>query len=543
MAKQEDKHLLKKHYILCLLTYLKENTDSHNTKTIEEIKRDLQDTYGIEIEQKAIRNNLKVLIDLDYPIKYATVIKRSSSVIKTDVYFDQEEESGITESELYLLIDSILASKYVDAKQANNIAKWLVDQGPISFRQKYSNLESSDYGYHTQNKTVFLNIELLQEAFYLNKKITFNYKDYDADGNLKIVRGNVKASPYYTAMHRGVYYLICKVDGSDEIEALRMDKLFDVELLSENRVSLKKVAPGFNIKQYLESHVYMFPGKEQAVKVRIKRDCFSDLYDFFGGTISVDKKASDDEYAVVIFKANLEGLFYWALQYGANAEVLEPQEVRERILEAIRGMFDTYLRTDDDRYYDMVRASKEFGQEELDLVGIDLSKNRDYLKYRELKCITVGFNNLKSYDFLNNIKTLKEIQLADPLILNELKLDLPELACINFVANYKDSAEGNIPRYKISLDSLKNCPNIKEFCFYGAIPDNWDDLLNFKELEHVYFPMKNLKEIDLSKFSSKPRFTGGFATYYMGMHFDENIKRHKDAGQTEKYMYNNIISM
>lgn len=499
-AKQEDKHLLKKHYILCLLTYLKENTDSHNTKTIEEIKRDLQDTYGIEIEQKAIRNNLKILADLEYPIKYATVIKRSSSVIRTDVYFDQEEESGITESELYLLIDSILASKYVDAKQANNIAKWLVDQGPISFRQKYSNLESSDYGYHTENKTVFLNIELLQEAFYLNRKITFNYKDYDADGNLKIVRGNVKASPYYTAMHRGVYYLICNVDGSDELEPLRMDKLFDVELLSENRVSLKKVAPGFNIKQYLESHVYMFPGKEQAVKVRIKRDCFSDLYDFFGGTIRVDKNASDDEYAVVVFKANLEGLFYWALQYGANAEVLEPQEVRDRIRATVAQMSSTYTITDSDKYSIVLERYKERGS--LNLRGIDLSCRRDYKELKDARFVTVGRNNIDDYSFLNDFSKLKALDITDGHIANGLTLSSPTLRSL--------TVSRGILRYlnpenfeRINLDFVKNCKNIMNLSLWTYALESWEPLYELPELEFLTVPTYCFDEIDLSRFSDQ----------------------------------------
>ena len=33
---------------------------------------------------------------------------------------------------------------------------------------------------------------------------------------------------------------------------------------------------------------------------------------------------------------------YWALQYGRDVEILEPESLREKVIEGIRKMYDTY---------------------------------------------------------------------------------------------------------------------------------------------------------------------------------------------------------
>lgn len=512
---RDDLHLLKKHYILCLFMYLKENTDINNTTTIEKLKIALEEEYDIDIEQKAIRSNLKVLEELGFPIRYATTIKRSSSDIKTDIYYDHWEESGISESELYLLIDSVLASKYVNENQANNIAKWLVDQGPISFRKKRKYFESSNYGYHTENQNVFLNVEIISEAIDENKKVTFNYKEYGTDDKLKTVRANVKVSPYYTAMHNGIYYLICNVDGSDELEPFRMDKLFDVAKVEERSVNIKSIAPGFDIKTYLESHVYMFPGKEQFVKVRIKTDCFSNLHDFFGKKINVDYTASDDEYAVVTFKANLEGLFYWALQYGENAEIIEPQEVRDRVRETVTQMARTYTITEDDKYSVALSRRKE-RYSRLILSRIDLRNRHEHETLQDFRGLEVGYNNIDNYDFINNYKNLRVLGIWEPWILNTLNLDLPNLRYLS-VSGRKGSIE--------NFDSIKNCPNIKTISIHETRVKSWDAVYDLKELEILRGTAESFNNLDLSKFPQEPTIINSNSQFII-IEFKDTINRH-----------------
>lgn len=524
---EQDFHLTKKLYILCILKYLKENTDYDNTVTVEELKKALHNEYELNIEQKAIRKNIDTLISLDYPICFKKEIKRSSSLIRTDIYYDQEEESNISSSELYLLIDSILASKYVDSKKANKIANWLVEQGPVSFRRKYINLESTNYGFHTENVSVFYNVDTIMEAIERGKKVKFNYKDYNADGKLEIEKADVVVSPYKTAIHNGIYYVICNVDGSDEIEPFRIDKLFDIELVNEKSISLNKIAPGFNMKTYLESHVYMFPGKEQAVKVRIKRDCFSNLYDFFGNKINVDKRASDDEYAVVTFKANLEGLFYWALQFGANAEVLEPQEVRDRVRDTVIGMTRAYCITNEDKYSNTL-SHIEDRRGTLDLLQIDLNGKTRHKKLSNVRRVIIGQNNVNSYDFLNEYENLRVVNVMDPKALDILRLKSKSLFAVGCrKLDYRD------PNYDIeNLDFIKDCPNIRKFTVENITIKSWDEIYNFDKLEEIIVRKNNFDRIDLSKFSSKPAVTES-NNYYI-IQFEERIKEHRANAKRPK---------
>ena len=51
---------------------------------------------------------------------------------------------------------------------------------------------------------------------------------------------------------------------------------------------------------------------------------------------------SNDEYTVLACDTNVNAVYYWALQYGNIAKVLEPVELRNRIIRGLKDILKGY---------------------------------------------------------------------------------------------------------------------------------------------------------------------------------------------------------
>ena len=88
----------------------------------------------------------------------------------------------------------------------------------------------------TDNKHLFLNIELLDEAITKQKKVSFNYTEYHTDKKMHLKKrsdGSTKyiVSPYQMAANDGKYYLICNFDKYDDISNYRLDRIMNLKIL------------------------------------------------------------------------------------------------------------------------------------------------------------------------------------------------------------------------------------------------------------------------------------------------------------------------
>ena len=75
----------------------------------------------------------------------------------------------------------------------------------------------------SDNKQLFLNIEMLDEAISKGRKVRFHYTEYGLDKKLHLRArpdGSPREyviSPYQMAAQEGKYYLICNYDKYDDI--------------------------------------------------------------------------------------------------------------------------------------------------------------------------------------------------------------------------------------------------------------------------------------------------------------------------------------
>ena len=326
MACSSNKKLL----LFYVLSVLKKYTDETHLLTQEEIGKFVEKEFGMYCERKTAAANMLALEELGYDI------------IKVDgkgYYLGSREfEKG----EILFLIDAIFSSKIISSKQAEDLALKLT-----SFFSKYENknfnyIHKSNQVSRTDLKQIFYTIEEINNAIESKKKIRFTYQKTTYSKQESVKKYTV--SPYFMANSQGKYYLVCNMDNINDISNFKIEKIKDIEILGEDAYPVNKIEgyeKGLDISKYTNENIYMFSGKTISAKLKLENENVVDyIYDWFDKNYIHISKRNDEIMADI--RVNESALVYWALQYGASVEVLEPQSTREKISGIVEQMYLKY---------------------------------------------------------------------------------------------------------------------------------------------------------------------------------------------------------
>jgi predicted DNA-binding transcriptional regulator YafY len=338
----------KKLLMLNILDILKNHSDVNNPLTIKEIGEKLSTEYSQEVERKAIKRNLMNLVEFGCDIEYLEIERTNrrgeQEVICTDFYINRDFD----DSELRLLIDSLLFSKHISQNQCKRLIRKLEKLSSVDFKSKAEhicNMPDKTRG----NKQLFYTIEILDEAISERKKVSFNYIEHGIDKKTylrKDKQGNSAVyvvSPYRMAATNGRYYLISNLDPFKNVTNFRIDRITNIKLLDEKSTPMKQVAGlenGLNLPKHMAERIYMFSEKGVQVEFRTKKSLISDVLDWFGYEVQLRKE--DDSNVIVAVTVNERAMFFWSKQYGENVEVLSPASLRKKLYEASKNMVEKY---------------------------------------------------------------------------------------------------------------------------------------------------------------------------------------------------------
>lgn len=300
----------KKLLILYILDILQKYTDEEHRLSQKEIQDILKKEYEMPVDRKAIKRNLLNLIEYGSSIEYREVsrkeIFRKKSVVSDEDSLDLEDKGipeddllwtdfylkqKFTNEELRLLIDSLLFSKHIPYSQAKKLITKLESLSNIYFKSR------SQYIYplpvdRTDNKQVFYNISILDEAIRKKQKVLFEYAEYHTDKKMHLKKredGSVReyvVTPYQMAVQEGKYYLICNYDKYDDISNYRVDRIRNIQVLEEKGKPFETLKwsghQPMNLNEYMKEHVYMYSSENAFVKFRIVKAMISDVIDLFG---------------------------------------------------------------------------------------------------------------------------------------------------------------------------------------------------------------------------------------------------------------------
>jgi predicted DNA-binding transcriptional regulator YafY len=324
----------KKLYIMYILKVLREESDENHPLKQAEIISKIKAKYNVDnIDRKTISRTIDSLIDIGIDI------------VKLDGGGCYLADRELEPSEVTFLIDAIFSSRALNQKQAKDLSKKLSNMLSVYQRDRFKYVHKSDEIVRTDNKQLFLNIDLITEAIDNGKQISFNYTRhyFDKDKNDKQKDKEYIINPYFMVNNQGKYYLVCNYDFYNDIANYKIEQIRNVKILDTDIKPIKKLngcENGIDKAKYINENIYMFSSNTITATIKIEDEyAVNYIYDWFGKDARI---YSQDDSIMASVRVNELAIIYWCLQYGENVELVSPIETRNKIKEIIKDMNNKY---------------------------------------------------------------------------------------------------------------------------------------------------------------------------------------------------------
>ena len=220
----------KKLAILRIWQILLQYSDYEHPLTQEDIIRHLHKDYGIDLERKAVGKNIADLRDAGIEIGS----RRAGCYIENREFKD---------SELKLLIDSVLQSTHITAKHSTELIKKLCGLSNVYFRSHVKNVYSVNEWNKTDNQALFYNIDVVDKAIATYKQVKYDYNKYGVDA--KLHKSSVQhITPYQLILHNQRYYLMGYSELWNNVTFHRLDRMSNMQVYDKPAYPLTNV-PGY----------------------------------------------------------------------------------------------------------------------------------------------------------------------------------------------------------------------------------------------------------------------------------------------------------
>lgn len=328
---------------MLILDILRKYSDADHRLSQRDIMDILKNEYDMSADRKAIRRNIGNLMDMGYEIEYSEAIRMmpnpktgelEESSIMSDLYLVRE----FTDSELRLLIDSLLFSKHLPYNQCKELVEKLEKLSSNYFKSHMKHIHTMPETL-PRNPQLFYTIEVLDEAITRARKVSFTYLEYGTDKKQHRkcrTDGSVReyiVSPYQMAAQDGKYYLICNYDKYNDISNYRIERIADIRLLDEPAKPFETLtgADGkrLDLAKYMAEHIYMYSSDNARVKFRIVKPMITDVIDIFGRNVTFSDET--ETHVTVIAHVNEAAMKQFAKSYAPDVMVLEPEWMLEEI--------------------------------------------------------------------------------------------------------------------------------------------------------------------------------------------------------------------
>lgn len=312
-------------YILKILH--KYSAENHKL-TQSEIISYLQNEYDLIVERKAVSRNLSILEQSGYDI----------ITTKNGTYLNERE---FTTSELQLLIDGVMSSRYINEPHSCELVEKLSKLSNKYFIPHIKNIYALKDFSKTDNLELFLNIEIIDEAIDQEKQISVTYNKYGLDKKMH-PSSTMILNPYQFILHNQRYFLMAYNEKYHNMGFYRLDHITNTAILNKRRTDIHSIpgyTHGINYKDLSQSRPYMFSDKTVQVCFLTEEWMVDQIIDWFGKEIQIQKK---EDKIYVTLNVSPKAMEYWAMQYASFIDVIAPQSLRNKIKNNLKDALNKY---------------------------------------------------------------------------------------------------------------------------------------------------------------------------------------------------------
>lgn len=317
--------------LLYIARMLMQRSDENHLISTAQIIEELN-SAGISAERKSIYDDIESLrfFGLD-------IIQIKG---KNGGYYIGERDFELPE--LKLLVDSVQSSKFITQDKTYDLIRKIenlasVYDGQLLQRQVYIQNRVK-----SMNESVYYAVDAVSDAITQNRQITYKYFEF----NLKKERvyrhdGQLyKVSPFALVWDNENYYMLAWDSSAEKMKHFRVDKMYGVTMTDEKREGTE-VFEKTDMSSYTKSVFGMFGGKEEKVKLRFINHLAGAVIDRFGKD-SMLIKDGENHFTISADIVVSPQFFAWVFGFGTDAEIISPENVREKMKNQIQSVYGMY---------------------------------------------------------------------------------------------------------------------------------------------------------------------------------------------------------
>ncbi|MCR5741666.1 MAG: WYL domain-containing protein [Gammaproteobacteria bacterium] len=315
-----------------ILDVLEKYSDENHILTQKDILKYLYDDHMIDAERKAVSANIKMLEELGFDI-----VKRPKGVFLASRVFEHNQ--------VKYLIDAIFSSKTINPTNAQELVEKITKYESIYDKESYKYLYKTKDINRNKYSNIFYNMEIINEAKSLNKRVEFTMITYDEYGH-KISRNDgysYKVSPYYLINNYGNYYLLGYYRSKyGPFNIFRVDRMENIKVSDWEAKSMKDAGMpnDFSISKFINEHIYILSSEVVDATLEIlDKDEIINVKDYFGTNAKI---TYEDGTIYANVRCDELALMYWIMQYGVNIKVVSPDSLKEKVVDNLKKILKLY---------------------------------------------------------------------------------------------------------------------------------------------------------------------------------------------------------
>lgn len=296
-------------------------------------KRDFLERY--KLNERSFERDMKTLRN------FLMEIHLTSEIIfdrkENTYYLSSWEKNKFTSVEVITLLKILLGTRALNKKEMQMIVNSIKSMlNPMEKKELLFALynEMENYISPIHNKALLENIGYINNLIYQRYKIQIEYVKV----NGKVIQRDIIPVAYVFSDF--YFYLIAFIDNTkyDYPAFFRIDRIRKIKSMNEKYD--EKLYQQYNTGSMRNCLQFMYAGKLLTVKIRCKNCVVEAMRDRLPNNWLVK---DEGEYKIYKAKVFGEGFIKWALSQGNNIEILEPIEIRNKLIEKITALSNLYM--------------------------------------------------------------------------------------------------------------------------------------------------------------------------------------------------------
>jgi len=318
--------------LLLLLDVLRRQSDEQHPMSVPRLIEALS-AQGVQAERKSVYDDIEAL-----RLYGADILQKRG---RDGGYYIGQRDFELPE--LKLLVDSVQSSKFITQKKTLSLIRKIeslasVHDARLLERQVYVRNRVK-----SMNESVYYNVDEISGAISRDRAIRFRYYELTPERRQRFRRDGAyyEVSPFALIWDDENYYLLAWEDARGELRHYRVDKMASISALDRERQG-KAAFAAVDMSAYSQKVFGMFNGERRSVRLRFAAHLAGAVFDRFGKDVMLIPDASGESFTVTVEVAVSTQFFGWLFGFGAEAEVLEPADVREQMLAQARAVTALY---------------------------------------------------------------------------------------------------------------------------------------------------------------------------------------------------------